>query len=68
MHREHRCRDKSPPKAHDKRPVFLSCLCHVLAGKNLAVEFVGFGDGLDGAGDFFEEVAIGEIVVGEGLI
>ena len=40
----------------------------LLAGKDVAVELVSVGDGVERAGDFFEEVAIGEIVVGEGLI
>ena len=40
----------------------------LLEVEDVAVWFVAVGDGVDGAGDFFDEVAIREVLVGEGLV
>ena len=46
-----------------------ACANFVLLGvEDVAGGFVGVGDDVDGAGDFFDEAAIREALIGEGLI
>ena len=46
-----------------------ACANFVLLGiEDVAGGFVGVGDGVDGAGDFYDEAAIREALIGEGLI
>ena len=46
-----------------------ACANFVLLGiEDVAGGFVGVGDGVDGAGDFFDEATIREVLIGEGLI